>query len=300
LCIAPYETAEHCGVCDNECAGNTPLCAPVDDNFECVDACEDPLVACADQCVDILTHPLHCGRCFNVCPSGVCVDGMCLGDTAGHIVYTCMSYEQVFEQSAQTRLLGNAVYLLNRDPVRVLAYSEHAAAGVMNAVDRAIAWAGNRINRDAQITRENDVSEIEDTLVRSDYEVLLVYDQAGAGAGELAAAGGQLATVLDDFTIAGGVVLVLSSGTGTMGEFATSAGLANVGVETDHTFELVYNQANGDAIGLGVVTPFISLLESCTFDTTETQSANTVFVATDTNPVDGLGRPVVLHKIITP
>jgi hypothetical protein len=49
-----------------------------------------------------------------------------------------------------------------------------------------------------------------------------------------------------------------------------------------------------------VVTPFISLLESCTFDTTETQSANTVFVATDTNPVDGLGRPVVLHKIITP
>jgi hypothetical protein len=73
-----------------------------------------------------------------------------------------------------------------------------------------------------------------------------------------------------------------------------------VGAESDWTGELVYNQASGDAIGLGVITPFTTLPLSCTFATSESPSGNTVFVVTDTNPSDGVGEPVVIHKTVTP
>jgi hypothetical protein len=213
-----------------------------------------------------------------------------------------MNFQQVFAQAAQITVLGNAVYLLNREPARLLAYSEHARNTVMNSVDRAIGRAGDDIGRTAEITREADLSVIESTLSLANYDVFLVYDQSRAASGDLAAAGAQLAGVLDDFTRAGGVVLMLSGAAGVaeMGEFSTSADLLDVGVETPFTGELAYNQASGDAIGIGVVTPFSTLPRSCTFETNETPSGSTVFVITDTDPADGIGQPVVIHKTVAP
>jgi hypothetical protein len=85
-----------------------------------------------------------------------------------------------------------------------------------------------------------------------------------------------------------------------MPEFSTSAGLLDVGVESDWTDALVYNQASGDAIGLGVVSPFVTSPMSCTFETNEPPSASTVFVITDTAPSEGVGQPVVVHRSVSP
>jgi hypothetical protein len=212
-----------------------------------------------------------------------------------------MNFQQVFATSAQVTLLGNAVYLTNRDPVRVLAYDQHARSAVMNATDRAIERAGTDFGRTSDITREGDLSVIESDLSIGNYDVFLVYDQSQAQSGELAAAGAQLSSVLDDFARAGGVVLLLSGGGGVaeMGEFSTSAGLLDVGLESDWTGEIAHNQASGDAVGIGVVTPFATSPLTCTFETTEMPSASTVYVVTDTNANDGVGLPIVVHKTVS-
>jgi hypothetical protein len=172
----------------------------------------------------------------------------------------------------------------------------------MASTDLTISWAGDNINRSAEITRTSSITEIQGSLTLADYDVFLVYDQSLALAGQLAVAGAQLAPTLDAFTAPGGVAVVLSGGTGIgeMPAFATNANLANVSAETDFTGELVHNQASGDVVGFGVITPFLTLANSCTFATSETPSSTTVFVVTDTQPSLGIGAPVVLHKIVTP
>src|SRR5690606_2929901 len=94
-CFAPYNSAEHCGACNAACGAEAPFCAPVEDTFECVDGCPDSLQLCADRCVDVTRDPLHCGRCANACPTGICQDSECVGGSVGHVVAMCMSFEQL-------------------------------------------------------------------------------------------------------------------------------------------------------------------------------------------------------------
>ena len=203
--------------------------------------------------------------------------------------------------SSQTTLLGNAVFLPRREPVRVLAYSEYADSAVMTATDRAIRWAGEFRSRTAEITRVDDVTEIESELILSNYDVFLVYDQPNAPTGELAAAGAQLATTVNAFTRGGGVAVLLSgaTGIGEMGAFATASGLAAIGTETPYS-SLAHIQSSGDVLTVDVVAPFLTLDNSCTFATSETPSADTILVFTDTEPTVGVGSPIVLHRVITP
>ena len=302
-CLAPYNTPGQCGDCDTVCSGSTPLCAADGlGSYECVPSCDLGLTVCSGQCVDLNTDPQHCGSCDNACPSGVCVDALCLGTTAGHIVYVCMNYEQVFQASTQTTLLGNAVFLPRRDPVRVLAYTQYAENAVVASTDRAIRWAGTRINRTAVITHTSSLTDIESGLTLANYDVFLVYDQALAPSGALATAGAELAATLDTFTAPGGVAVVLSGATGVaeMPEFASSANLVSAIGELDYTDELAYVQASGDVVGFGLLTPFLTLPSSCTVQTSDAASSNFVFVVTDTAPADGVGNPVVVHRIVTP
>lgn len=302
LCYPPYDSPEACGDCETQCEGGTPLCAPAaGGGYECVRRCDTGLTVCEGRCVDLDTNPRHCGRCGNVCASGVCIDGLCQGTTAGHVVYICMNYAAVFEESAQTRLIGNVVFLPARNTVRVLAYSDHARNSVMNATDRAIHWAADREGRGVEITRIANLNRIETDLVIADYDVFLVYDQSEADTGDLAAAGTQLAGTLSTFTSGGGVVVVLSGAVGIaeMNQFATAAGLAQIGTETPYE-SLAYVRTSADVISVNVVSPFQTLDDSCTFATTETPSAQTVFVVTDTPPGSGVGTPIVLHKVVEP
>jgi len=301
-CTPPFDTAQQCGDCNTSCSNPTPLCAPVDGNFACVALCTPPLVACGGKCVDTNTDPDHCGRCFNRCDSRLCQAGVCVGATVGHITLACMNHEQAIQSSQQTVLMGNAIFLTLKTPLRILAYAQHVPAAAKNRVNQVITWAATARSRTFTITEAATSAQVVADLNIFDYEVLLVYDQPSAPAGALATVGTAWNATVDSYARAGGSIVVLSSGMGRaeMDQLMTNAGLLPVTAETNITFSQLHNRAPADAIGVNVITPFLGLRETCTFTTSAAQSSSTVFVITDSAPEAGIGDPVVVHRIQAP
>jgi hypothetical protein len=302
-CREPYNTAAACGDCNTRCVPPNRLCAPVGAGFGCVPACTLPLVECGDQCVDLNIDPFNCGFCGNVCPTGLCQGGRCVGANFGHTVLACMNYDESGAQnSPQTVLLGNAVFLPLRNQVRLLTYGQHAPAANRNSVNATITRAGNARGQTLMATAAATPTDVVAQLNVLNFEVFLVYDQPDAPAGLLAGIGTSWNATLDSFTRAGGVVVVLSGGGGRaeMDELITNAGLLPVTNEVDITFAQAFNRSPIDAIGVNVLSPFRTLTRSCTFTTTVTPDASTAFVITDAPADAGLGQPVVVHRIQAP
>lgn len=299
-CTPPFDRPTACGDCNTQCSGATPVCAPVDGGFACVPLCDPPLTNCGGMCVDTNTDPRHCGMCFNVCPSGICQAGMCVGATSGHIVVACADYRQSFQSSPQTTLLGNAIFLAPKNPVRVLAYEEFANETVTTQVDQTIDWAGQARGRTATITKASSAGQVTADLNIFDYEALLIYDQQFGNAGLLSNRALAMQMAIDQFARAGGVVVVLGGPGGAMDRFVTDANLLSVSGQTDITFDVVQNVAPADAIGINVLSPFIALNRTCTWTTSTPSDPTTVWVVTDQPGDGGTAAPVVVHRVITP
>jgi hypothetical protein len=282
------------------------LCAPdKSGGFECVPICPPPLVNCGDQCVDVNVSPIHCGQCFNLCPSGICSGAKCVGANPGHVALYCMDYTWAQRTTAHTVLLGNAVFLPTRNDVRILAYTASAPVAVRNQVNRVIAWSAAARSKTYRIDSFTAPAMLSTALNIADYDVFLVYEQASAAPGQLAALGAQWATsgVLQSFAEAGGVIIVLdgAQGTGEMAEFIDAADLLALNghnaIALDDATTRFFNRAPGDALGLGVVSPLSPVPYSCTFDTTVTPSNDTVFVVSDA-AAPAVGNPVVVHRTV--
>jgi hypothetical protein len=303
VCVPPYDTAAQCGDCFTSCEGATPFCAPADGGFACVPACPDGLTLCGDQCVDLNTDPAHCGECFNRCPSGLCQAAMCVGASAGHMTVMCMDYSQSFRNSPPTELLGNAVFLSPSEPVRIMAYRQNTPIATVNVVRRTLNWEAQDRNRTYAWTAVSSAGEVASSLNVVDYDVLLILDQPDAPAGQPGARGSTIASAVDAFVRAGGAVVVLAGdgGIGEMPELVTNAGLLAATGQTNVTFTEIHNRAPFDVVGVNVLTPFLALEETCTWQTGETPGATSVFVITDQPSSAGtLGNPVVVHKVVTP
>lgn len=301
-CSPPYDQPDKCGDCNTKCTGSTPICSPADGGYACVPLCTPPLVQCGNQCVDTNSDPKHCGSCNKVCPTGLCQGGKCVGAKAGHIVAACMSYQQNFQSSSQTVLLGNAVFLPFANPVRILAYDQYVQNNVRQRVDQTIDWAASARGRTYTITSVSTTAGVPQKLNVLDYDVFVVYDQPNAPAGALGSDGTAWATTLDSFARAGGVIVVLSGGDGVgeMPALLTNSNLLPVSAETDVTYNQLYNRAPTDAIGVNVLTPFVATRNSCTFTTSVTPDATTTFVITDQGPNGPVGDPVVVHRTALP
>ncbi|MEB2324201.1 MAG: hypothetical protein OZ921_16935, partial [Sorangiineae bacterium] len=261
--------------------------------------CPPPLVLCANACVDLDSDPLNCGSCGRFCPSGICEAGHCLGATAGHIALLCMSFEQNFQSSPQTTLLGNAVFLPVASPVRILTYGEYASNATRTRVNQALGWYASAKGRTFTLTAATSSADVQTRLAGFDYEVFLVYDEEAAPAGALGALGTAWASTLSDFLARGGVIVVTSGGggRGEMSGLITSAGLLPVSAQRAATGTVLYNRAPADALGVNVLSPFLASRTSCTFETTATPSASTVFVVTDHAADGGVDSPAVIHRI---
>lgn len=294
-CVPPFDTPAQCGSCTTQCGGSTPLCAPTDGGYACVSPCTPPLTACAGQCVDLATDPANCGSCGNACPSGLCQAGKCAGATAGHIVLLCMSFEQSQQGFPQTALLGNAVFLPPGNPVRILAYGEHASTLHQNKVKQALGWSAAAKGRTFSITPAGPASSLPALLSLQSFDVLLVYDQSNAPAGVLAGVGAAWKPALSAFVAAGGVVVVTSGGggVGEMASFIESAGLLTTSGQTEVTGQVLFNNAPSDAVGLNVLSPFMAQNRTCRFTTTETPSNLLTFVVSE----GGAAGPVVVHRV---
>lgn len=308
LCIPPFDVPEHCGDCNTACVEPNPLCAPdTNGGYECVPVCPPPLVNCGDQCVDINVSPLHCGACNNLCPSGICSGGKCVGANPGHVALYCLDYTWAQATTAHTVLLGNAVFLPLRSEVRILAYTRFAPTAVRNQVNRVIAWSATARNKTYRIDAITQASLLSSELNVQDYDVFLIYEQADAPAGQLASIGAtwQTTGVLQSFAEAGGVIIALdgAQGTSEMASFIDAAGLlalnGHTPIAVDDTTTRFFNRAPGDALGVGVVSPLSPVPYSCTFDTAVTPSSDTVFVVTDA-AAPMLGNPVVVHRTVAP
>jgi hypothetical protein len=304
-CLPPFNTAAQCGACNTPCTPPNRFCARVGETYDCVPLCDTDafpkLTECGTQCVDLLTDPYHCGRCFNVCPTLLCSGGQCVGENPGHAVSICSNYAQVTTSHPQAVALGNAVFLPLRNPVRILAYEQYSRPADRNRLGSLLTNIASARGRSFVITAAPTGADVTTNLNILNYDVLLVYDQPTAPDGELGTLGTAASPTILSFLRAGGVAIVLDSGTGTgqMSEFLTNANLLAVSGETSVTGSQAVNRAPGDVIGTNVLSPFVTQRETCSFTTSVTPDSETVFVvsvSTDAGPA----APIIVHRIQTP
>lgn len=80
LCVDLTTDPRNCGACAVDCGDDACFagaCAGLvqpDDDLTCAAI---GLTHCFGECVDVLTHAIYCGSCFNSCASGPCVNGVC-------------------------------------------------------------------------------------------------------------------------------------------------------------------------------------------------------------------------------
>ncbi len=301
-CLPPYKRPEACGNCATKCSTAAPTCSPDGmGSYVCVLKCDDPLKQCNGQCVDFNIDADNCGSCGTVCPSGICQGGKCVGANVGHVVLACMDYQTPAKNTAQTALMGNAVLLPIRNPVRILAYTEFAPAALRAKVDQDIGFAAAARSRTFTMTPLSKYTAASASLSISNYDVFLIYDQTAAPAGQMATVGAawQKNSVVDSFSSAGGVVIVLSGGTSEMDQFLTNSELLDVSQQTVVSGGTLYNRAPADAMGINVISPFFAPMNSCTFTTSLTPDIDDIFVVEDTKS-PAVGSPVVVHRVIEP
>jgi hypothetical protein len=272
-----------------------------DDGADAAVQCAAGQQVCADGCTDLTSDPYNCGACGNVCPSQLCSQSACIGTTPGSLVFIGHDYRSTPQNTAQARVLANSVLLgPPRGPalndIEVLSYERYADARAVARV-QAILAAYTPAGRTLHITSTQTDADVAG-LSFATYSVLLVPDQPNAqGDVDLGALGGSWANALSAFTQAGGIVVVLDGGTGAgqMPALVTGTGLLAVTAQAPLPSGTPIDVwAPGDAVGVGVVSPYAAGTNSVTV-TTEANGGNVTYVVT--MPTDAALSPVVVHKV---
>jgi hypothetical protein len=293
--------SESSSTSDSEVFDSTSDGTPPDDSStndsEAGNPCVTPLVYCGGQCIDVSSDPLNCGGCNIVCASQLCASSHCVGAATGGIVYVGHDYSTTLPGTAQARVLSNAAFTPQANPLHVMSYERYASASAISRVDAILRSVATQLGRTLNIRSTTNDTDVPAQLALPGYDVLLVHDQVTAPDGALAVLGTSWASTLTTFTLGGGVVIVLDGGTGIgqMPAFATATGLLNVSAHSPVTVGTPLEvAARLDVIGIGVVSPYGAGQSSVSL-ATEANGGNVVYVvqiATDSST----GAPVVVHK----
>jgi hypothetical protein len=262
--------------------------------------CPPPLELCIDVCVDLQNDEYNCGSCGNVCPTGVCQSGACVGARTGHEVVVGFDYASVPAGSVDPkRLLGNAVYLAaaqSNGSWKMLGFDPHGSP-TRGTVDVIVAQqASSHGISNLSVSYAVDTSELLAQLSIQSFDALLVYDQPGAPAGALASEGATVELALRSFSSAGGTVVVLGGGGGVneMWAFVQSANiLPTVSSSRLSLPTSLHNSAPADGVGIGVATVFAARPNTASWLLSSPEGT----VVVDTS----LGaKPIVIHKPVLP
>ena len=278
-------------------AGDGSTSSDGSDSGEAGTPCMAPLVYCGGACIDVTGDPLNCGGCNVVCASQLCDNSHCVGAASGGIVYIGHDYTITPPGTGQARVLSNAVFIPGSNPLHVMSYERYASASAVSHVDAILNGVANQLGRTLSIHATATDDDVRDQLTLPSYDVLLVHDQVGAPDMALATLGGNWSQTLTNFTLGGGVVIVLDGGTGIgqMPAFASGTGLLQV---LAHAAMAVWTpltvSSRLDVVGIGVVSPYAGEQSSVSV-TTEANGGNVVYVVELASDA-GAAPPVVVHK----
>ncbi len=259
--------------------------------------CVQPNLICDGMCTDITTDSSNCGGCGKVCPSNSCVNGSCVGSAAGHIIAIGHDYQVVPAQnSSQARALANAVFVSKSSPISVLSFEHYAVAQDVVNVKSTLTAQAKKQGRTMSFTVSVNDNDVPNTLAIKTYDVLLVPDQRVAGNGALKTLGTNWSsnTAIVDFLHAGGVIVILdgASGTSEMPDLETNMGVLSVKAHTTLSSPSLTVLAPGDAVGAGLISPYVPT-KSCSWFDTEPASGTVTYVVGN-----GANQPVVVHKVV--
>ena len=278
-CVDVTSNDAHCGGCDLGCATDERCEVGV-----CTPRCAEPTEWCVDECVTLQDDPDHCGACGRRCPTGLCVEGRCLGDPAGHVVLVGHSYAE--SRPAIRQVVANAVWLASGATIDVVFYEGDATSAALGAVDRAIdEHASGRMWRRTVLAEPLSVA-------LADAEVLVVHAQRASSDAELRALGAAWSTDLALFVRRGGI-LVLLDGEGTHAgtwQILDAAGLLSA-----------TSRVSVDAAAVSVVAPGDAVAARLP-DRYRAERASVAFVGMSlgaTVVAHELG-PVVVHRVVGP
>lgn len=293
----PYNTASNCGACGVVCITPNDTCKATDaGTFQCEPLCTLPQSNCFGKCVTLDDDPVNCGACGRICQSNICVGGQCQGAANGDIVFIGHDYMATPAGTAQARMLGNAVLMAPRNPVRLMVFEKWANATSAGIIKAIIANEAAIAGRTVFMTTTADENFVAADLSTAKYDVLLVPDQELAPPGALAPIGTAWNGLLSTFTTGGGVFVVLDGVAGTtqeMPQFLNATGtLTIIAHQSFSAGTLIDIKAPGDAVARGIVSTYASRDRSARIST-EPNGGNVVYVATD----QPTGLPNAVHKI---
>ncbi|MEO7096933.1 MAG: hypothetical protein ABI175_26980, partial [Polyangiales bacterium] len=240
--------------------------------------------------------PFNCGRCGNVCPTGLCNGGVCRGARSGHVAAIGHDYSTAAPSSAAGKVVANGVFLPSANPVRVLVLDQYADATAETSVGKILDSTATITGRTWKKTVAATSADVLTKLSIDAFEVLLVLDQPKAPAGALATIGDDLKAKVTSFNETGGVVVVLDGGggIGEMPAFLSASGLLATSGHTSISGKTVDVIAPADAIGIDVLTPYLAGNKSVTFTLT-TAPSPTIVVVVEEPTSSG---PVVIHRVV--
>lgn len=259
--------------------------------------CIPPLVFCGGQCIDAAADPVNCGACSVVCASQICTSSRCVGAASGGIIYIGHDYTTTLAGTAQARVLSNAVFIPQSNPLHVMSYERHARASAITRVDAILGGVATQIGRGLNIRHTSTDTDIPSLLTLPGFDVLLVHDQPTAPDGALGVLGTSWASTLATFTLGGGVVVVLDGGGGIdqMPAFSNGTGLLNVIANAPLTVGTPLVVASrSDVVGIAVISPYGAGQSSVSLST-EANGGSVVYVV-DVAADAGTTAPVVVHK----
>ena len=215
--------------------------------------CPLPTVACAGQCIDVSNDPNNCGACGKFCPSGLCENGVCLGDVSGHIVLIGHDYSS--HHPAALRLLGDAVDLGIGNPLNVGVWTGAANSGIANrakdAIDQGMAMVGRMWTPyDLGATPFDNLTGIG--------TVVILPQRATDGGDALYANGAAWAPKMKAFLARGGVVVVLEGEQDVSAKLLEGAGELTLGAKHVDTSKALTVAASGDPCAVGVLSPYLA------------------------------------------